>query len=467
MNNTSVRSSLRRPSMWRPSVGVPIVALGGLGTALVLVHSGPTSAIALVLLGPLALLLTRSYGGLVVGATMVLTLPYSLGLGSAQLTLDRVASAVAVVSMAIAALSGRRWHWHRTDAAVLLYFGVIVLGWLLQNYQPHVGRLVIGELTPIGFYLAARRIPRQHVRLVMFSIFFAGAIGALTVLFERAVGHQVFPSPLNAAAYAGSLTAVFRPSGVFGAPPLAGAVLDFVLLIGLACVSLARGRVRVLAIVGVLTCGLAVILTFTRADIIGAAIGILIFLVLVRSPVVRPLRAVLMIVTIATMVVAVLPSAQQSVTFQQGIVRPGSLSSRESVWRIALPIATSSTHNLVVGIGTGVFENPIQESQVAAAPSTVTAGIQNQYLTTLVENGLVGLVALLVVLASPIVTAGRSAIRDRDPIHASLAAAVVALAIGLIANTVLLDSPVDVLFLSAAGLVANLAGGPRSSPVGR
>jgi O-antigen ligase len=456
------RRPIPRNSFWH-GVGGPLIlasaAAFALALAFLLVHRGPAAALALVLLPPIAYLLAKSYGGLALGIVMVLILPYWLDLGSAQSSVLRIASAAAAVTL----LSARGFRPTVIDFALVIFVGVTVFDWLLQYDQPHVGRIVAIELTPIGFYLGARAITRDRLMFLMSVVLFAGTIGALTVLYEFAHGYSVF---INPARYVWNATgtSIFRPGGIFGSPPGASTVLCFVLLFGLAYATVVRGWRKLLVVGCVGVCTLALIVTFTRAGIIAAGVGVLVFLLLMRSRLLRPLRVAWFAVAVAGILVLLLPGLERSTNFQQAILRPGNLPARESYWKLALPLATSTPHNLVLGLGTGVLEAPgtfssvAVPAEVAANPQLTENSLHSQYVTTLTEQGALGVAALISLLLAALIPCVRAARNTGEAPFAALAASIVALAITMTVDTAVLHGPSFAMFLVAVGLAAT---GPR------
>lgn len=469
---TDDRSTLRlfkKRATLHQSVVLSLLGVVGFVVAAILVKRGVTSALALVLLPGVCLILLRSWGGVLLGVALILTVPSWYTLGSAQLSIVRVASFLAASSCVVALVKRRRIPLRGTDIALAVYVAVVTLGWLLQYDQPHVGRIVTTEFTPVGFYVGARVIPAAKVRFVLLTVLIAGTVGSLTVLYEFARGQVVFANPQTYGLWGGGAGLVFRPGGIFGNAPEAATVLGSVIVLGLAWLRLCTGRLRVLVVVCLVICTSAVGVTFTRASMIGAGVGVATFILLTRPSAVRPLRLAWLALIVWVAVFAALPGLQGNATFQEGIVRPDSLASRESVWSLAWPIATSSPHHLVLGVGTGVLEAPDATNTaalspvVAAAPLTYTLGIQNQYLVTLVENGLVGLASLLILMGSGLVPAARAARARRDPVRAALAATVVGLMVVMVANTALFGQPVFAVLLLVLGLATNLASSSTDS----
>lgn len=448
----------------RLPIVVAIGCMASLFIAYVLVHRSPVLAVAVVAALPVGWLLTLPYGGVAVASVILFTLPYWLTVGSPQVSIIRIAAVLAALTAVIA----RRIKLRLIDFALLAYVVVVVLGWLLQYNEPHAGRIVSLELTPLGFYVGARAVPRERVPTIMFTCLIAGTLGALTLLYEVVLGHVVVVDPATYGTYSGGLGFVFRPAGIFGSPPTAATMLSFVILFGLGCVTVFAGRARILAWFCIGICSLALILTFTRGDLIGCGVGVLVFLWLCRPHLFRPLRVAWFCTLVAALTLVLLPKLESNATFQEGIVRPGTLASRQGFWEQALPIVTASTHNLVFGVGTATLEAPGLGSNapifstLAVAPVVTEVSLQNQYMTTLVEQGLVGLVALLAFLLSAIIPAARAARRSKSGIHAALAASLVSVMVVMFVNSVLVGAPLFAILLTAAGLSGALAGSPRN-----
>lgn len=456
----SANFAVRDPRQVAVLAGASIVAVA---STYVLVHKSVTAAAALVLLPFVIWIIVRPSGGLAVGLVLILIAPYWWTLGNGQATVIRVA----VLSAAISAFVSRRVRLRLSfiDCGLLVYVAVVVLGWLLQNDQPGASHIVISGLAPVAFYVGARVVPRARIPHFMRLMLFAGTFGALTVLYEFVRGHEVYVDPTKYV-WNPAPGSIFRPGGIFGSPPAAATVLVFIFFFGLAAVANARGRARALAVSCVGICTLALISTFTRGNLIGAGIGLIVFLWLVRSPLLRPTRVAAFLAVLGIAIIVALPTLQANSTFREAIVRPGNLTARESYWKLALPIATSNAHNFVFGVGTAALETPwisdraVLPAAVATAPQIVQIELHNQYVTTFVEQGLVGVTALIAVLLSGFVAACRAARAKGDAVHAALAASIVALAVDLTVNTAFNTGPSFAMLLVALGFTA-------AAPLGR
>jgi O-Antigen ligase len=451
----------RRPfHIWRGNAyQAGVVAAGG-GLAVtagyVLVHRSFAIALALVLLPLAAWLLTRPAGGLAMGLVLILTLPNWWTLGG------RHVYQIAAVLAASTALSARRPRFRPADYALLVYTVILVLGWLLQYDQPETWHIVLAQLTPIGFYLGARGLPSSRLVPFMTLALFAGTIGALTVIVEAILGHSVFIDPTAYLWTTRSSDEIFRPGGIFGNPPGAATVLTYVFFFGLASLTALRQRLKTLGLICVGVCSLALILTFTRGPLIGLGAGLVLFLWLVRSPLVCSARGALVVVVLAASLLVALPTLESNTTFREGVLRGGTLAARESYWTLALPIVFANPHNLTVGIGTGVLETPAIEPRaplpflVAAAPQDFEVSLHNQYVEALVEQGIIGLTALVVLLLAGLVPAVRGARATGDATYAALAASILATAIGFAVGTNAFHTPSLVMLFVAIGLAASV-----------
>jgi O-antigen ligase len=208
---------------------------------------------------------------------------------------------------------------------------------------------------------------------------------------------------------------------------------------------------------------MAIIATFTRAPMIGAGAGIIFFLWLTRSPLLRLTRVFWFTVVLGALLLVLLPRLEGTSTFQQGIVRPGNLTGRENYWAIALPIVTESPHNFVFGIGTAALETPSLSTDapippdVAIRPQTFEDSLHSQYVTTMVEQGAVGLAATVLLLLSGLLPAARVARVDRDPGSAAIAGGILVVAIVMSVDTVFLDPAIFSFLMLGTGLAASIA----------
>ena len=428
--------------------------------AYILVHRSASLAIALAGLPLLVLMLLRPSRGLALGLVLTLAVPYWWDLGG------RHAYQYAIVLAAASVFSARRLRLTLTDVALIVYMAVYLLGWQLQYDQPETWHVALGQVLPLGFYLGARAVPRSRLAPLMTLTLFAGTVGALTVIYEFWQGHAVFIDPTK---YLWNQASgdLFRPGGIFGSPPGAATVLMYVFFFGLAGLRSLRGRAKAFGVICMGICTVALVLTFTRAPLIGAGAGLLVFLWLVRSPLLRSARVAVAAIALILAMVLVLPSLQGNSVFEAGVARGGTLTQREGYWKLALPIAFASPHNFIVGIGTGVLETPALSANapvpylVAATPQVFENSLHNQYVTTLVEEGVIGLASLVFLLVAIFAPAARAARATADAHFAAIAATVVGMAIVLAIDTELLHTPSLIMFFVSAGFAATAVGRPE------
>lgn len=421
-------------------------------------------ALALVAIPLLACRRFTRYDGLAVGVMLTLSVPYWYTLGSSQSATFRVA---AVFALATALFAGRA-RFTFVDGAIIAIVLIAVLGWLLQDDQPHVGKIVLSELLPFSFYFSARSLSAKHVPRVMALVAVVGMVGAVTVIGEFVAGHVLFP---NTGGYdwEPSATLIFRPGGIFGSPPGAATVLAMAILCSVPIAPLRdtkwrawRALRRTALAVMVLAC----VMTFTRAGLIGLAVGLLAYLWLMRSSLLTPARVLAAVVTLSVGVAVLLPQIEHTKTFQAGIVRPGDLTARENYWKLALPIMTTNSHNAIFGIGTERTAVPrvggTMTSALASAPALIYHGTHNQYVLTALEEGLVGLLALIAWIAATIRTGLQTVRREHDALSAALVGATAAFAVMMSADNAFLHPPSLAMAALISGLLVARAR-PKSS----
>lgn len=437
---------------------IAFVAAVGIALAFLLAHISILTVIGVALLPAAAWLLSRSYGGLVLGLFLMLTLPYWHTVGVAHFTLLRLAAIAAAATL----LVNHRIRLHRLDLALLVFVLLLVGDWFLRYRQPGAGSALVAELTPVGFYLGARALPPGRMRSVALIVVLAGALGGLTVIYEYVRGYAIFHNPTS---YDWNATdnSIFRPGGVFGSPPAASSVMCCVILFGIACIATYRGKLRAISGVCTAIASLALILTFTRAGLIAAGAGIILLLWLIRSQLLRPLRVAWFVAVLAGLYFLLVPGLGGNTTFQRGFIRPGTLAARESYWGVALPVSTSSVPTFVFGSGTGILEAPqtaptvVVSAKIAESPQLTENSLHSQYITTLVEQGALGVAALVFLLVAGFLRPARIARATRDPIVAATATSIFSIAVMMSVGTVSLVPPAFAMLMLAIGFAGALS----------
>jgi O-antigen ligase len=418
---------------------------------------GPQVALVLVVLPVAYYVGTHRVAGMISATALLLVVPYWYTIGTAQLAVLRIACLLALAGL----LFARRVRLTWVDGAVLAVVTVTVFGWLLQNDQPQVGRAIEAEVIPFAFYVGARTLSPGDVPRVMRWILLAGTLGALTLIYEEVRGYTVFLDP-NTYVWKGTATDVFRPGGIFGSPPGAATVLVITILCGFPAYRAATGWTKRAYAGCLVTSSVACVLTFTRANLISLVGAIAIYLILSRSRMISARRLFVASLVILVSVLWLLPTIERSSVFQSGIVRPGTFSARVGFWGLALPIATASPHNFLFGIGTDrtVIANQggSEPASLASAPALFQEGTHNQYVLTLLEQGAVGLAALVTWLALTVMSSGRRAWATRDRIDAALCAGACSFAIDLFADNAMLHPPSLAMMALVSGLVVARSG---------
>lgn len=449
-------------------------AFASLVGAWLVTHGHATRALALGAAIPIGLLVIgRPQRALLLAIALIVLVPYWLTVGAAQASIGRLAPLLALGAMALGASEARlRVKAVRADLAVAAVCGIAFASWAVEA-EPRSQtslRLVVNFVLPLAFYAAGRRFGRTGWEKLIWALLAAATLASLSVYYELLVAHR--PVFIDQASYYWNarLGRVFRPGGVFGSPPAAGAVLSMCALAGLAVVSRSSGMRRRLAWTCVCLCGGAVIVTFTRASMFGLAAGLVFWGASLRSA--HRARLVWSGVTVMLLFsLFVLPRIEQAAWFQNGVLRQGTLAARQSYWAEAWPIITNSPQHLLFGHGVNsllVTKGALQaepQSDLLATPTLYTVGPHNQYFRTLLDEGLLGLVALLAWLGGALyrsVRARRSAENLRG-VTVACGAATLSFAVIALAGDALRDPPTAAVVALLTGILVSCAGELRAS----
>jgi O-antigen ligase len=466
-------------------VGRPIARLGeapglpGFGAALGLAASGLAALVLGWLIGhgkaglpaaaavaiPLVIYVTaRPVRGVAVALLIVLLVPASTTFASGKVNVIRL-SAVLVAAALILDLyeSPRVRRVDLVDWSVLAFAGVGLIGWLVTSQPPHSSAFAINYLLPFAFYAGARRFGAQADRLLL--ILFVGAsLASLTVIYEALFAHRALFADPTSYYWNATTVHIFRPGGVFGSPPTAASLLAMTLLCGLPLLARARGmRRRGLAFCFAVS-SLALILTFTRGPLLGFALGVLVYAVLLGPS--TWARYVYIGGTVAVVITIVfLPRIETMTWFQKGVVRGGTLTSRQVVWNQTQGLITDSRGHELLGHGinslvVGTRWLPGEpDPDIAAVPGLALQGAQNQYIRTLIEGGLLGLLLLLGWVLGTVVKGASAALRGivkrRDV--AALVAACVAFCVAALVEDALRQTQTFVVLALVTGLIVSLS----------
>ncbi len=377
------------------AVVIPAVA-GVLCAAAVIVRRPEWGIAALLALAPLT--------NLVVGAVkpMHLLLPALAGGTLVFIALDRREAV--------------RISHGSTVALMIVLFCAVGLVSALFAIDPSrsVSRL-FALLTAAAVFFAVTQVADSTQRL---ETVIAGVLLGLLVAALHGLGQQISGSfgPSGGALINGEV--VSRVQGAFGHP---NSYADFLAVVmplaaAVAVTRALRARLRLLAATAFLLAVPPLVLSFTRGAIVALVIGSLAWLI-----VVRPRSAVVVAVVLAVVFAGFAPA-----TLRERLRDPGTgddVGLRADLWQSAIDIYAESP---VIGVGMGNFG-----TAYARLPATIATGSQrrllhqrdlvvpphanNLALTVLAEEGLLGLLALVGLVAAGISVAYRLT-RVRDPV---------------------------------------------------
>lgn len=374
-----------------------------LAAGAVTVRTGAVVPIAGVLAIALVLYVaTRPINGLFAGVTLILLVPYWYSKGG--ITVTQMTAALALGGAMVAVLVERRTlRFTVVDYAVLGVLLAAVVDWYLREGNFAGARATANTVTPFAFYFAARLLtgPGRSARRLLWLVTAAGALASLTLMYEYAKGTALF---INASTYlwnSGS-GSIFRPGGVYGSPPAAVTVLAMVALVGIPLLSETTGRRRA----GLFVCLALVIgggfLTFTRAGWIGCGAGLLVYVCILkwRGGVQLP-RWLPAVPVIGLLFLAALPALSQTSWFRFGVSRGQTFQFRKTYWSVSEQMITDSPVHLLFGRGLTSLTAAVEpalggvQASLAEIPGPLTRTTHNQYLQTLLEQGVVGLTLYL------------------------------------------------------------------------
>ncbi|MEA2369703.1 MAG: O-Antigen ligase [Solirubrobacteraceae bacterium] len=405
-----------------------------------------------------ALLVTSGHRALLAGVILALTIPTWWTIGTPQAAIFRIASGLAFVPLV---LGPWRMRWTVSDGLILVFVADSFLSALFQTAAPGVGRVALNLFLPVAFYFAARALPSRMQRRAVAAAVTAITIGALTVIIERATGQVLFQDA-QSYSWVPSNGGVFRPGGVYGSPPAASLVLAVGLLLGYSLRKGAGGWRRGALSFSTLAMTLALVLTFERSGVIALAAGAVVYMLLIGLDARVILRYSIVAGLVAVAAVLAYPRVQATATFQNGVLRPGTLSARTSIWQEELPVVTSSAHTATIGVGFGATvvarTAGTVPSELATHPRLISTSIHDQYLLILLEQGGIGLAIFLFFVGAATWRGVSSSLRTHDGLTVGMTAAVVAVLVASITTTPMLDYSSWILSLLVLGLLVARTG---------
>jgi hypothetical protein len=380
---------------WRPHLSiatlVTAVALAsGLVLSYVLTHRGAAYAgLALAVPFVAAWIIRRPGNGFLLAVVVLLTVPYWYA--HVWLVAPIVATGGLVMGVA-------RTRLRAVDLAFFSFTVVVAAGWI---FHPELGisaRGFIEGMLPLGYYVWSRlTITESLLHRLQWGLLLAASFGACTVLYDAVRGTSAFIDPLLYE-WAGSSSAIFRAGGIFGGSPSAAIALSVILL---ASVGLYRHRPRI--VLGMMALIFAaIVVTLDRAGMIGLAAGVALLAVL--APYRHWGRVVFAALALSIPVYAVTSSSSarrvlsSSRIVSLGILRTSTVTQRANLAAMTLPLLDDSTSHLLFGRGFDSLEARTGlDANLIADPTLYLAhdGPNEDYLRAVLEQGLVGLTAML------------------------------------------------------------------------
>jgi O-antigen ligase len=391
------------------------------------------AAVLLVLVPLAAFVLERQRNGLLLGLGLIILVPWWVTFGSQAAKVGIVAPLLATAGAVapLFVLEYERPSLNFIDLAFVAFVTAAAVSWVLTGPYSHNSiTAIILLLAPCGFYVAARRLGDAGWRATCWVVVAGGALASLPLFYETLVIRRPLFWSASSYAWSAGPGGLFRPAGSFGGPPAAVNVLAMTTLCGLALFVRSTRSARPLILTLLLVSSAGMVITFTRAGLIGFFIGAIIFVILWRPAILGRLAFGLAAVGVVFALV-VLPAVGAKTWYREGVTRSGTFANRQARWVLAWPVITNTPKHVVFGHGInsllvghpeGLSGNP--QADLAAVPILVTDSPHSQYIRTLLEQGFFGLGLLLVWLLGTIVKALKAVPRVRPEDRAVLAGSV-------------------------------------------
>jgi hypothetical protein len=362
------------------------------------------AAVALVLLPLGAFVLDRRQNGLLLGLGLIILVPWWVTFGSSVAKVGAVAPllAAAGVLAPLFVLEHERPHIGLVDLAFAAFLIAAGLSWVFIGPYTHNSITAFVLLfAPCGFYVAGRSLDDSGWKAASWVLVIGGALTSLPLFYEALVIRRPLFWSTTSYAWNAGPGGLFRPGGVFGGPPAAVNVLAMTTLCGLALLARSTRAARRFIWPLLVVSAAGMVITFTRAGLIGFFIGVIVFVALWRPAVLGRLAFGIAAVAVAFALI-VLPQVGGKSWYREGITRTGTLANRQSRWALAWPLITNTpTHvvfghginSLLVGHPSGLSGEP--QADLASVPILVKDSPHSQYIRTLLEQGFIGLGLLL------------------------------------------------------------------------
>lgn len=353
----------------------------------VLVVRMPLPAVILVGLPIALVIVVRPGAGFLLAIAVVVLVPQSVG--HSWLVPPLLAGAGVVATRARFRLVATDWFF------VLWFLWVGVSWWVHPELLITKKQFIVTAVAPLFFYVWARlSLEGSMIRRVLWTLLAVGVGGAGTVLLEFAVGRVIFSNALTYQ-WVGGNGLLFRPGGVFGGSPAAAVSLA---MISLATLGLLRTHRRRLVVGCQAVIWVAIIVTYGRAGWAGLFAGCLVAAILL--PYRRWTRVIYIAAVVSVAGYFVMPYAARSHTYQAGVVRSQSTSSRQTFLNVALPLAVDTKTHFLFGRGYYAFDSPTGQhdphfTSINPTLWLVQGGPHDDYVRALLEQGVIGLLLLL------------------------------------------------------------------------
>lgn len=341
------------------------------------------------------------------------------------------------------------------DLPILLLLVTFAAGLLFADEVEPVLRVLVFWFLFACVYFQAQSLTEREMALALKALVVAGGVlGAIGALAFIASGET---SLIEGGSVTGErATATFADANYYACFLVLAAVPGAVLML-----SDFRRNAWLLAPVAGVVAG--VLFSLSRGGILGLAVGVLVLLLWGRA---RKVLVVALPVAGVALALGLTPGANQQIATVGE--RLGTLDStiaeedtRPRIWRTALNV---TAENPVFGVGVKRFGDAAGERGLFERGSPVE-NVHNQALNFAAENGLVGLVAFLVLMVQ-LTLRGVGALKGADPLRYALALGLLAAFAGFVVQS-LTQSQLRVnliagTFFLLAGMMTALADRARA-----
>jgi hypothetical protein len=267
----------------------------------------------------------------------------------------------------------------------------------------------------VSFFVTDRKVYEQCLILVLLAGMAVSSLGILQLALYRFVGLRLFvvlPSQEL------MLVNLSRISSLFHEADDLGAFLTYLILLQTSLLASRLARHRVLLLAGLPLSGLALVLSQTRAALVGVAFGlsVLLFLLWVegRTVLLRRLVQALALVFVSVVVLALVSPgvfgsfayratrllATQSINPITGLANPTSTSPRILTISHMLSQTSSSPSRALLGVGFGTWEQRAKELRDEGGPENnvlLSKGGASLPVTAYYDGGVAGLLSVCLI----------------------------------------------------------------------